>query len=572
MAIGKTGRSISTRERSAAAPKKPDVKPIRKAPAIKIKYKTSVTKRSNVDDNFLSKRTTNVDENPLAKRTTTTSNLDNNFLANKLEALKQDIDDLKPQRKRQRRSTLVEPTVASYRSPSPTLDDSVLTNKENLSIVERAPTLKRSHSQAFNQTINTTTELCNAMQNKWTYKQFSENEQLLKDRLEQAERENEQLRAKLQQCETTFHLELGEQKIKFEKILERAAEDSRRIKELTNIIQELKGNIRVFVRVRPLLQGIENEDATSCIDCLKDDQLLLKNKINTKFEFEKVFGPNDTQSVVFNEIKPLATSLLDGFNVCIFAYGQTGSGKTHTMEGPADDPGVNYKILEEIFANVADRRDLFTYELNVGVLEVYNENLVDLLSDDKKKKIDVSITPTGVSVPNLTLTTVTDYQTTVGVIRKGLRSRNVGKNNLNEASSRSHSVTVVQCTCTNMSTNTTTTSKLYLVDLAGSERLKRTGTSGDREKESVLINKSLSALGDVFSALSQKSLHVPYRNSKLTSLLQDSLNNENGSKVLMLVNINPCVESAPESLCSLNFATRARQIELEKNKKVISCK
>ncbi len=382
----------------------------------------------------------------------------------------------------------------------------------------------------------------------------------LTQKLARAEDENTKLREK---CEL-MELSLAEERAKLRRFMEKQVQEQKEKRELFNLVQELKGNIRVFVRVRPILSA--DGDTVSSVRCVGEQIHLQQDKLqkSSSFEFERVFGSSSNQEDVFAEVKAMATSLLDGYNVCIFAYGQTGSGKTYTMEGTPTDPGVNYRLLQELFERISWRSDEYTFQVNVGVLEVYNETIVDLLSK-KKEKVDVSIVKHQVSVPNMTWVPVTDYSHVVQVMQEGSKNRSVGSNNLNEHSSRSHCILTLRVTSTHVVTQATSTSKLYLIDLAGSERLKRTGTTGDREKESVQINKSLSALGDVFSALSQKSSHVPYRNSKLTSLLQDSL--VNGSKVLMLVNVSPSQESAPETLCSLNFATRTRQVEVGKLKK-----
>jgi kinesin family protein C2/C3 len=374
-------------------------------------------------------------------------------------------------------------------------------------------------------------------------------------KLDRAEQENTKLR---EQCQV-MELKYAEEKATVRRLLERQLQEQKEKKELFNLVQELKGNIRVFVRIRPLLKS--DGMTTSSIKC-NDDEVTLTDK---SFKFERVFCPKSSQIQVFDEVKALATSLLDGYNVCIFAYGATGSGKTHTMAGTPTDPGVTYRMLQELFDRITWRGDEYIYQLNVGVLEIYNETVVDLLSKEKTK-VEVSIANKEVKIPKLTMVSVTEYDEVVKIMREGSKNRVVGSNNLNEHSSRSHLITTVHVTATHVLTEVSVTSKLYLIDLAGSERLKRTGASGDRAKESAAINKSLSALSDVFTALSQKSSHIPYRNSKLTSILMDSLGNENGSKVLMVVNVNPAAESATETVCSLGFASRARQVEIRAKK------
>jgi kinesin family protein C2/C3 len=335
-------------------------------------------------------------------------------------------------------------------------------------------------------------------------------------------------------------------------------------RQLFNEMQDLKGNIRVYVRVRPILPS-DGETQGSCIECAQDELRVrnVEEKKTFKYDFEKVFGPDSKQAQIFEDVKPLATSVLDGYNVCIFAYGQTGSGKTHTMEGNSSDRGVNYRTLNELFAIKEERKKDYHFDVSVSVMEIYNETLFDLNSKDKQK-LDILMSGT-ISVPNLVTATVNSSDDVIKTLQGGYKNRAVGANNINEHSSRSHCIVSVYVTATNLVTKAKTQGKLHLIDLAGSERLKRTDVKGDRLKESLAINKSLSALGDVISALAAKKPHIPYRNSKLTSLLQDSLGGN--SKTLMFVNVSPTIESCPETLCSLGFAARVKTIELGKAEK-----
>uniref|UniRef100_A0A0E0HSB5 Kinesin motor domain-containing protein n=1 Tax=Oryza nivara TaxID=4536 RepID=A0A0E0HSB5_ORYNI len=290
------------------------------------------------------------------------------------------------------------------------------------------------------------------------------------------------------------------------KVLTNAAENYHATLEenrkLFNEVQELKGNIRVHCRIRPFLPG---EDQTSTtIEYVGDNgELILANPAkrgkegHKLFKFNKVLGPSASQDEVFKEIQPLIRSVLDGYNVCIFAYGQTGSGKTYTMTGPENatekDWGVNYRALNDLFHISRSRRDTVMYKVSVQMIEIYNEQIHDLLGNS------------------------------------GLENRSVGATALNERSSRSHSVVTMHI-------------------------------QGDRLKEAQHINKSLSALGDVIFSLSQKNAHVPYRNSKLTQVLQNSLGGH--AKTLMFVQVNPDVSSYAETLSTLKFADRVSGVEL----------
>ncbi|XP_076916445.1 kinesin-like protein KIN-14R [Bidens hawaiensis] len=344
-------------------------------------------------------------------------------------------------------------------------------------------------------------------------------------------------------------------------------EEQAKTRKLHNQVEDAKGNIRVFCRCRPLSKS---ESSTGCstvvdFDAASNGELGILSSGSTKktFKFDRVFTPNDNQVDVFSQASPLVTSVLDGYNVCIFAYGQTGTGKTFTMEGTEGNRGVNYRTLEELFIIARERIDTFKYEISVSVLEVYNEQIRDLLttSSSSSKKLEVKQASEGHhNIPGLVEAKVENIQEVWKVLRSGSSNRAVGSNNVNEHSSRSHCMLCIMVRAKNLINGECTKSKLWLVDLAGSERLAKTEAQGDRLKEAQNINRSLSALGDVISALASKSSHIPYRNSKLTHLLQDSLGGD--SKTLMFVQISPSEHDLSETLSSLNFATRVRGVEL----------
>mmetsp|Transcript_34066 Transcript_34066/g.40067 ORF Transcript_34066/g.40067 Transcript_34066/m.40067 type:complete len:668 (+) Transcript_34066:232-2235(+) len=322
-------------------------------------------------------------------------------------------------------------------------------------------------------------------------------------------------------------------------------------------LMELQGNIFVICRVRPLLR----DEATSCIEVIDSEQLFVDN---VSHNFNAVFGPESTQDEVFAEVQPSALSVLEGYNVCIFAYGQTGSGKTFTMEGTASQRGVNHRAISGLFEYAASSIET-NYAFSVSMLEVYNESIRDLLCVPEDS---VGLDIRSGSVEGLKEYSVSSMEDVETLICQGFQTRTVGSNNVNEHSSRSHLVLCLKVAATRKGSQVTTYGKLNLVDLAGSERLKNTNAVGVRLKEAQNINKSLSALGDVVGALGKsprKDAHIPYRNSKLTFLLQDSLSAN--SRVLMFVNVGPSLSSASESQCSLKFAGRCRAVKLGAAKK-----
>lgn len=341
--------------------------------------------------------------------------------------------------------------------------------------------------------------------------------------------------------------------------------------KLFNEVQELKGNIRVYCRVRPFLSGQDGK--STAVDYIGENgEILISNPSKQgkdgyrMFKFNKVFNTHVSQAEVFSDIQPLIRSVLDGFNVCIFAYGQTGSGKTYTMSGPGtskEDWGVNYRALNDLFDISLKRRNTFSYEVEVQMVEIYNEQVRDLLSNDiAQKRLGIWSTsqPNGLVVPDASLVPVKSTSDVLDLMEIGQANRAVGSTALNERSSRSHSILTVHVRGLDVKNGSTSRGCLHLIDLAGSERVERSEATGDRLKEAQHINKSLSALGDVIFALAQKNAHVPYRNSKLTQVLQSSLGGQ--AKTLMFVQVNPDVESCSETISTLKFAERVSGVEL----------
>jgi len=352
-------------------------------------------------------------------------------------------------------------------------------------------------------------------------------------------------------------------------------------KKLHNTILELKGNIRVFCRVRPLLPGENNGDEGKTIsyptslEALGRGIDLMQNAQKHAFTFDKVFAPTASQEDVFTEISQLVQSALDGYKVCIFAYGQTGSGKTYTMmgrPGNVEEKGLIPRCLEQIFETRQSLRSQgWKYELQVSMLEIYNETIRDLLSTNKEAvRTDSGVSPQkhaikhdasgNTHVAELTILDVKSSREVSFLLDHAARNRSVGKTQMNEQSSRSHFVFTLRISGVNESTEQQVQGVLNLIDLAGSERLSKSGSTGDRLKETQAINKSLSSLGDVIFALAKKEDHVPFRNSKLTYLLQPCLGGD--AKTLMFVNIAPESSSTGESLCSLRFAARVNACEI----------
>jgi len=367
---------------------------------------------------------------------------------------------------------------------------------------------------------------------------------------------------------------------------DRVSAEIRKRRDIHNKLVDLQGNIRVYCRVRPVLP---HEKKTGESDVVvkfpvEGEIQLMQNLVfrdhDDCFEFDQVFEPDATQEQVFEHVEPLIHSVLDGYNVCIFAYGQTGSGKTFTMDGTKNNRGVIYRTMSTLFGAMKERADSVRYEVEFSVLEIYNETIRDLLvapedprklpsAQSKRKKLEVKKGPSGLHVPGLELVSLDDLEQFEKLMAKGLQNRTVGMHHVNEHSSRSHLVVTINLKA--QYERETLFSKLNLIDLAGSERLDKTGASGSMVDEAKAINKSLAALGNVIQALGKnKKDHIPFRDSKLTYLLQDSLSGT--SKVLMFANVSPVEWNVQESLCSLTFAQRCRRTQLGQAKKNCSSK
>ncbi|KAJ3159922.1 kinesin-like nuclear fusion protein [Geranomyces michiganensis] len=316
-------------------------------------------------------------------------------------------------------------------------------------------------------------------------------------------------------------------------------------RKLHNTIQELKGNIRVFCR-----EAEEKDGVLSHLSFAEDDEKAIELKQSLEsasgqktveksypFSFDRVFQPSTPQAAVFDEISQLVQSALDGYNVCIFAYGQTGSGKTFTMEGPEnalerpEDMGMIPRAVHQVFESAEALREKgWTYEMEAQFLEIYNEGIRDLVASggpatEASGKHEIKHHPvTGkTTVTEMSTFLVTTPKQVHSILKKASHNRAVAATNCNERSSRSHSVFTLRLTGTNAITDESSSGVLNLIDLAGSERLSSSGSTGERLKETQAINKSLSSLGDVINALASGDKHIPYRNSKLTYLLQSSL-------------------------------------------------
>lgn len=341
-----------------------------------------------------------------------------------------------------------------------------------------------------------------------------------------------------------------------------------------------KRTVMVCVRIRPFNTREKDRNAVNCIEVNSPESLTItENKKKKGFTFDAVFPIGSTQTQCYElSVQPILHKAIQGFNGCVFAYGQTGAGKTFTMMGygKGEDAGVIPQLCNELFEQIEMNEDQ-SYGIQISYLEIYQEQLRDLLAGKPKKgkkakkKLKISVDAKGargVFVSGIEMRDVTNYDQVETFIDKGNAIRQTGATAMNATSSRSHAVLTIYIHAqdkNDMEGWSKKICKLHMIDLAGSERAASTGATGAALKEGAAINASLSALGNVVNALTSKSKHIPYRDSKLTRLLQDSLGGN--AYTLMISNLSPADINDAETLGTLRFAERAKKI---KNKAVVN--
>ncbi|XP_067664129.1 chromosome-associated kinesin KIF4A-like [Haliotis asinina] len=337
--------------------------------------------------------------------------------------------------------------------------------------------------------------------------------------------------------------------------------------------------VRVAVRCRPLIPKEVGEGCQLCVNFTVNEPQIVIGR-DRAFTYDFVFKPSDYQCEVYeNSVKPLLDSLFKGYNATVLAYGQTGSGKTFTMGGcyeasltqDEEQMGVIPRVLRELFQGIDERKDETDFSISVSYLEIHKEDLHDLLCHPSKRECLVIREEAngGIAIAGLREVKVKSFEETMKCLSQGSSSRTTGSTAMNNTSSRSHAIfTISVDRVSKDDPEDCFKAKFHLVDLAGSERIKRTHAEGERLREGININRGLLALGNVISALgddSQKRNHIPYRDAKLTRLLQDSLGGN--SHTLMIACISPADSNMEETINTLRYADRARKI---KNKPIIN--
>jgi uncharacterized coiled-coil protein SlyX len=330
-------------------------------------------------------------------------------------------------------------------------------------------------------------------------------------------------------------------------------------------------SVQVIVRCRPMCEKEKQADCTRVVNVysnrgvieVENPKARSENERNKIFTYDAVYDWNASQQCIYDEtVRPLVSSVLEGYNGCVFAYGQTGTGKTYTMEGTESDEdnlGVIPRAFQQIWTHI-NRTTGLEFLVTVRYLEIYMEDIRDLLKIKNSKSLELrEINGKGVCVTHLHSQTCQSADDMLRAMRIGNKNRTSGATNMNEHSSRSHAIFQIAIEMAELHSKSVKVGKLNLVDLAGSERQSKTGATGDRFKEATKINKALSSLGNVIYALAENSQHIPYRDSKLTRLLQDSLGGN--SKTIMIANIGPANVNYEETIITLRYAYRAKSIK-----------
>ncbi|KAL0488632.1 hypothetical protein AKO1_015673 [Acrasis kona] len=330
-----------------------------------------------------------------------------------------------------------------------------------------------------------------------------------------------------------------------------------------------RNRVHVACRFRPQVKYEEERGGIMNLQYISDDSVVIKpqsTKRDTSFVFDRVFDDSCTQEDVFLDVgKPVVKDILNGYNATIFAYGQTSAGKTYTMmnmkrNGDADTRGLAPRVVEELF-DAIDKSELnLEFTVKVSFFEIYMERIYDLL-EPSKANLQVKEDTIGKTffVENLTEIYVSSDVEVLSYIKLGNSNKKISATNMNRDSSRSHTILLITVSQVDTRNSQKFTSKLYIVDLAGSEKVYKTAATGTRLDEAKSINTSLATLGKVINALTEKHPHVPYRESKLTKLLQDSLGGN--SRTTLLINCSPSSFNEEETLSTLRFGVSAKLIK-----------
>lgn len=326
-------------------------------------------------------------------------------------------------------------------------------------------------------------------------------------------------------------------------------------------LQNHESHVQVVCRLRPLSEGeIQKSGSESPVELVDEQTLCINHKeaLNV-FTFDRVFGPDATQDQIYDlAATETVEETLKGYNGTIFAYGQTGAGKSYTMFGGPNSPGIIPRISHHIFSHIDNSSSDTEYTVEVSCMEIYMEQIRDLLNPTATEFSIHEDKDNGVYVKGLSHAYVTNETEFEEIVSLGNKHRSISATHMNTDLSRSH--VIVRISITQKLEQEIVRSNLFLIDLAGSEKIDRTGAKGQNLEEAKKINLSLSSLGQVINSLTDPTAtHIPYRDSKLTRILQESLGGN--SRTTLIINISPAVASAAETISTLRFGARAKKIK-----------
>jgi len=343
-------------------------------------------------------------------------------------------------------------------------------------------------------------------------------------------------------------------------------------RKIQNRYMLVRGNLRVMCRIRPFLEQSENTSLIkkAFLDTfdISNESIILKESINSnrhkKYDFDYIFGQRTMQSEVYEEVSLLIQSMLRGNNICIISYGQTCTGKTYTIQGPPNgaQPGIALRAAKELFdiLFVCDKEKPKNSQskLSLSIIEIYNESIFNLLGEDCPLLNIYENSSNNLVIPDLNPINIENYNEAAKLFKLSAKLRKTKEAGSNDRSSRSHCIYTFHLK--SVEGEKTIRSKLHIIDLAGSERLsKNVGVMDDNlKKEAISINMSLSSLSNVLNSIASKSNHVPYRDSKLTHFLKESLN-ENYN-ILLLLHVSPNIKDLSETFSTLEFGNRIVKI------------
>jgi len=335
-------------------------------------------------------------------------------------------------------------------------------------------------------------------------------------------------------------------------------------RKIHNRYMTIRGNLRVMCRIRPFLETENSIIKKNFLDTFEvsNDKIVIKENKRTKnYEFDYIFNQISQQNEVYEEVSLLVQSMMRGNNICIISYGQTCTGKTFTIQGPnKSQAGIAIRSAKELFDLIEDEKYSnkmkTVFKLSLSIIEIYNENIYNILSEGQPMLNIYENSSNNLVIPDLNPIVINNFEEASNLFTIASKLRQTSSTSFNDRSSRSHCIYTFHLKIGNPNGDKPIRSKMHILDLAGSERISKSLTLEDEitKKEAICINLSLHALSNVLNSLAMRQMHVPYRDSKLTHFLKESLN-ENYN-ILLLLHVSPNSRDLGESISTLEFGTR----------------